>query len=141
MEAAQLQMCTEVTAAMTPGVARALVRLHRAGMQVMKAADLRCEDDLAEATGLMVIAIRNYHAKLDIGGERTVTLGLTAEQHAALSDVKRCGNQLTDVLAKRYSQRSLSIAHFELVRALDAWRRVAKSPPPIFRNAGTLAFE
>lgn len=141
MEAAQCPISTEVTTSMTAGVARALVRVHRAGMKVMSAADLRCEEELAEATGMLVIAFRNYRAKLDAGGERTVTLALTAEQHAALSDVKRCGNQLTEVLATRYSHRALSIAHFELVRALDTWRRVVRFPPPAFRGEAPLEFD
>ena len=141
METAQCPITTEVTTTMTPAVARALVRVHQAGMKVMSAADLRCEEELAEATGMLVIAFRSYRAKLDIGGERTITLVLTAEQHAALSDVKRCGNKLTDVLATRYSHRSLSIAHFELVRSLDAWRKAVRFPPPTFRGAASLQLE
>ena len=141
MDAAPRPVSTEVTTAMTPGTARALVRMHRVGMKVVAAADRSHEDDLAEATGMLVLAFRNYRAKVDVGGERSVTLALSADQHAALTEVKRCGNRLTDVLASRYSRRALSIAHFELVRALDTWRKAAKSPPPVFRGANALRFD
>jgi hypothetical protein len=141
MEALQCPISTEVTTAMTPGVARALVRIHRAGMKVMMAADLRSEQELAEATGVLVIAFTSYEAKLDIGGERSVTLALSAEQHGALGEVKRCGAQLAEVLTSKYSPRALSIAHFELVRALDAWRGAVRFPPPVFRGAPSLQFE
>ena len=141
MDAAPSPVSTEVTTAMTPGVARALVRIHRVGMRVVAAADRNHEDELAEATGMFVLAFRNYRAKVDVGGERSVTLALSADQHAALAEVKRCGNRLMDVLADRYSRRALSIAHFELVRALDTWRKAMKSPPPVFRGANSLRFD
>jgi len=126
---------------MTPAVARALVRVHQVGMRVVVAADRNHEDDLAEATGMLVLAYRTYRVKVDAGGDRSVTLVLSADQHAALTEVKRCGNRLTDVLADRYSRRALSIAHFELVRALDAWRKAVKFPTPVFRGANSLRFD
>ena len=67
MDAAPSPVSTEVTTAMTPGVARALVRIHRVGMQVVAAADRNHEDELAEATGMFVLAFRNYRAKVDVG--------------------------------------------------------------------------
>ena len=141
MEAVPCDVTTQVSAAITPSTARALVRVHSVGMDVLRAACDGSEDALAEATGVFVIAFANYRAKLAQSGDRSVTLVMTADQHTALADVKNHATQLTDVLSGRYSNRALSIAHFELVRSLDLWRNACRQPPPVFRGATALHFD
>lgn len=145
MEAAYSPITTEVSAAMTPGVARALVRLHAASLKVIEvaraAAGATSGERVAEATAMLVIAYSAYRAKVTAGGDRTVTLVLTADQHAALEDVKAFCSQLGVALSSAYSHQALSLAHGELVRAIETWARAARVRPPVFRGATALAFE